>query len=162
MLHYSKKRVPKVVSDSKSVQGLKEIYNIFQEHGKCDTIPTFAAIKLDKMPPISYESPDATAMLIAFKKLQAEVKLITDSLNSSKTANEGIVNLILHMGHRISDLESPELFKLRYGNADSGLPLSCTDCGNGSSNLTNSSSDKEDSKTRHSRLPRASERCFRK
>ena len=141
-----KKRVPRLTSDSKSVQGLKEIYNIFQEYGKCDIIPTFAATKLDKMPQISYESPDATAMLIAFKKLETEVKLITKSLDSSKVSTEGIVNHILHMEHRISDLESPELFKLRYGNVDSGLPLSCTDCGNGSSKLTNISSDKEDSK----------------
>ena len=85
-------------------------------------------------------------MLIAFKKLETEVKLITKSLDSSKVSTEGIVNHILHMEHRISDLESPELFKLRYGNVDSGLPLSCTDCGNGSSKPTNISSDKEDSK----------------
>ena len=123
-----KKRVPRLASDSKAVQDLKEIYNIFQEYGKCETIPTFAAAQLDKLPPISYESPDATAMLIAFKKLENTVGVLTETLDSSKVSTEGIFNIISNMENRLSDIESSKHRSRTVGN---DLPLTCTDCGNG-------------------------------
>ena len=138
-----KKRVPRLASDSKSVQDLKEIYNIFQEYGKSENIPIFAAAQLDKLPPISYESPDATAMLIAFKKLENKVGLLTDSLDSSKVSTEGIINLITNVEHRLSDIETSKPRSRTVGN---DLPLSCTDCGNGSLDPVNIISGMENGK----------------
>ena len=142
-----KKRVPRRASDPKSVQDLKEIYNIFQEYGKSEIIPNFAAVQLDKMPPISYESPDATAMLIAFKKLETKVGQLQDSLDNSKGSTEGILDHITNMENRLSNVENPNFLNLRSRtNPRNEMPLSCTDCGCKSLNPINNISDKEEVK----------------
>ena len=84
------------------------------------------------MPPISYERSDATAMSIAFKKMESKVGLLSEGLDSSKESLEGILKYMTNMENRLPNLESSKYSSHSDAESEFNMLLSCKDCGTGS------------------------------
>ena len=65
--------------DSKKVKNLNDIIVLFQEKGS-DTLPQFVALDLGKLPPISINHIDATALVVQAENVMTKVDVIQTAL----------------------------------------------------------------------------------
>ena len=74
-IRYTKRKGPK-----KNAQNIEDILKLLHEKGT--DIPTFVALDLSKLPPITFDSLDVSALLSSIRKTQNEVDVIKECIRS--------------------------------------------------------------------------------
>ena len=69
------KRRSSKVSESKSVKGLRDIYQLLQEKGT-DELPPFVALNLGNLPPITFDHIDVTVLLNEIENVRNKVDVM--------------------------------------------------------------------------------------
>ena len=93
-------------------QTIEDVIKIMHEKGH--EMPKFAAHDLSRLPPVSFDSIDVSALLHRMERTATEVHLLKDALSQQVKVNEDLHSAISSMQIRLDDLE-----KRKYDNRNS-------------------------------------------
>ena len=92
-------------TDTKKVKNLGDIYQLLQEKGTSN-LPKFVAHDLSKLPPITYDSIDVSALLIMSQNVKTDVDLIKDVLKSHSEVHKSVQEHNSMLQDRLLQLEN--------------------------------------------------------
>ena len=84
-------------------QTIEDVIKIMHEKGH--EMPKFAAHDLSRLPPVSFDSIDVSALLHRMERTATEVHLLKDALSQQVKVNEDLHSAISSMQIRLDDLE---------------------------------------------------------
>ena len=95
-------RMRKRIGPKRSMQNVNDIIRLLQEKGT-DT-PTFVALDLAKLPPVTFDSIDVSTLLNSIRQNEAEITLLKDCLttHSSKT----LIAVVNDVVSRLAEVET--------------------------------------------------------
>lgn len=96
-------RYKKRIGAEKDKHNMEDIIKLLNEKGT--DIPKFVALDLSKLPPITFDSIDVSALLNALRKTQDELKLMKDSLIASETITKDLKDSVGMINNRVSKME---------------------------------------------------------
>ena len=92
--------------EHKSDRNLRDIYNLLQEKG--DSAPTFCAMNLNILPPVTLKNVNVSNLLHTIIQLQTEVKLLTQASKVQKEITDNIHDMAKSLDVRVSKFEPPK------------------------------------------------------
>ena len=122
------------INESKKVKNLGDIYQLLQEKGTSD-LPKFVAYDLSKLPPITYDSIDVSALLINTQNLQTDVEMLKDVLKQHCEVHRSV--------HEHNSMLQDRLFQLEKVVRVSGISIGLDDDQNDISALNSKSKDQK-------------------
>ena len=99
----STKRYIRRQGANKSTTNIEDIIKLLQEKGS--DIPTFVAMDLGKLPPITFDSIDVSSLLSTLKNVQSEVALLKDTVTAQGSVCTDVRDVCHNMERRVSSLE---------------------------------------------------------
>lgn len=96
-------RFTRRIGQKKSALNIEDMVKLLIEKGT--NIPTFVALDLGKLPPITFDSIDVSVLLHAIKKTQNEVDALNEGLQAHSEITNGLVDSIGIVDKRIKEIE---------------------------------------------------------
>ena len=84
-------------------QTLDDMIKLLHEMG--DDVPKFAAVDLNRLPPISFNNLDLSALLNKMEKACSDVLMLTESCQKQVQINENLQESLASLGRRVNELE---------------------------------------------------------
>ena len=94
-----KRQGPKMVQ-----QTLEDMIKLLHEKG--EGLPPFAAVDLNRLPPVTIKSLDVSVLLTKLEKNETEVRQLTESLQKQAEINENLRMGLSSLGKRMQDIEN--------------------------------------------------------
>ena len=93
----------KRIGPKRSAQNIDDIIRLLQEKGT-DT-PTFVARDLGKLPPVTFDSIDVSALLHSIRQNEAAINVLKDCVTTQQASAKTIVGVVNNVVSRISAVE---------------------------------------------------------
>ena len=130
------KRKSTKINDSPKVKNLKDIYYLLQEKGTSE-LPNFVALDLGKLPPITFDYIDVTALLTQIENvkvkvdiMQSAIQLQNDVSNTLTLSNNELKNRVMRIekntGTDVNNQNSPNTGSILP--TEPVLQFECTEC----------------------------------
>ena len=87
----------------KSVMNIEDVIKLLQEKGS--DVPKFVALDLSKLPPITFDSVDVSALLNTIKNTQNEVDILRATIESHNAVSDGLHSVSASLETRMSCME---------------------------------------------------------
>ena len=85
-------RMRKRIGPKRSVQNDNDIIRLLQEKGT-DT-PTFVALDLAKLPPVTFDSIDVSTLLNSIRQNEAEITLLKECLTTHQASSKTLIAVV--------------------------------------------------------------------
>ncbi len=89
----------------KTTKNIDDIVRLMQEKGT-DT-PTFVALNLAKLPPVTFDSIDVSALLHSIQHAQFEIDLLRACVQTQQTSSDSLREVVGSVSVRLAAVESP-------------------------------------------------------
>ena len=100
----STSRFRKRQGPKKSVQNVDDIVRLLQEKGT--NLPSFVALDLSRLPPITFDSIDVSTLLNNIRRTQLEVDQLKACVNTQREATDGLTAVISTVDQRLAEVEN--------------------------------------------------------
>ena len=97
-------RMRKRIGPKRSVQNVNDIIRLLQEKGT-DT-PTFVALDLAKLPPVTFDSIDVSTLLNSIRQNEAEITLLKDCLTTHQASSKTLIVVVNDVVSRLAEMET--------------------------------------------------------
>ena len=97
-------RMRKRIGPKRSVQNVNDIIRLLQEKGT-DT-PTFVALDLAKLPPVTFDSIDVSTLLNSIRQNEAEITLLKDCLTTHQASSKTLIVVVNDVVSRLAEVET--------------------------------------------------------
>ena len=133
-----KKRRSYKSSDSKQINNMGDIYQLLQEKGS-EHWPTYVASDLNKLPPITFDHIDVTALLTNLQNVKTDVDMLKQGLKLQCETSDSLKEINAKLQDRLIQLELIQLEPRSTDNSvvttdvtvaasEGGKPFPCSFC----------------------------------
>ena len=126
-----KKRRSSKVSESKEVKNIRDIYQLLQEKGSTKW-PHFVASDLSKLPPITYDHIDVTALLNQLQNVRKDVDMLKEGLGIQCKIGDSLKEFSACLDGRVAELEKKTEGEIDIESEDENSEIiemfCCTEC----------------------------------
>ena len=105
---FAKRKGPK-----KNVQNIEDILKLLHEKGT--DIPTYVALDLSKLPPITFDSIDVSTLLSSIRRTRDEINVLKECISSQNAVCDGLKESVSGVTTRLHTVERAHDTVLKEG-----------------------------------------------
>ena len=94
----------KRIGPKQSVQNIEDIIRLLQEKGT--HTPTFVALELAKLPPVTFDSIDVSALLHSIRQNEVEIIMLKDCVTTQQASSKSLIGVVNDVVSRLAEVET--------------------------------------------------------
>ena len=97
-------RMRKRIGPKRRAQNIEDIIRLLQEKGT--DIPTFVALDLAKLPPVTFDSIDVSSLLNSIRQNEVEINLLKDCVTTHQASSKTLIGVVNDVISRLAEVET--------------------------------------------------------